>query len=57
MSLILSIWTVIVAILFTGITIWAWSGKNRERFEQAARIPMDDNDEFGDSDSGDADNG
>ena len=44
MSAILSIWTVIVAILFTGIVIWAWSAKNKERFEEAARIPLEDED-------------
>lgn len=45
MSAILSIWTVVVAILFTGIVIWAWSGKNRKRFEEAARIPLEDEEE------------
>lgn len=47
MSTILSIWTVIVAILFLGIVFWAWSGKNRERFDEAAQIPFDDDEEPG----------
>ena len=47
MSAILSIWTVIVAILFLGIVLWAWSSKNRDRFEEAAQIPFDDDDEPG----------
>lgn len=47
MIVILSIMTVIVAIAFTGITVWAWSGKNKARFEEAARIPLED-DEFDD---------
>ena len=42
MIAILSIMTVIVTIAFTGIAAWAWSDKNRERFEEAARIPLDD---------------
>ena len=44
MAIILSVWTVIVTILFTGIAAWAWSGKNKARFEEAARIPLDDDD-------------
>ena len=37
--------TVIVTIAFTGIAAWAWSSKNKARFEEAARIPLDE-DEF-----------
>lgn len=44
MITILSVWTVIVTILFTGIAAWAWSSKNKARFEEAARIPLDDDD-------------
>ncbi len=28
--------------LFIGITVWAWSKKNRARFEEASRLPLDD---------------
>ena len=27
---------------FLGIAVWAWSGRNRARFAQAARLPIDD---------------
>lgn len=37
-----SIWTVIVFIIFIGIILWAWSGKNKTAFEEAARIPLED---------------
>ena len=45
MSTILSLWTVVVLIVFLGIVIWAWSGANKARFEAAARIPLDDDDD------------
>ena len=41
-SLIQSIWTVVVMVVFIGIVLWAWSGKRKERFDQAANIPFDD---------------
>lgn len=37
-----SIWTVVLMALFVGIVAWAWSGKRRRRFEQAARLPLED---------------
>jgi len=43
-TLIQSIWTVVVLVLFVGIVIWAWSGKRKERFEEAANIPFADDD-------------
>lgn len=48
MIVILSIMTVIVTIAFTGIAAWAWSGKNKARFEEAARIPLEEDDEVSD---------
>ena len=38
-------WTVALLVVFIGIVLWAWSGKRKEHFEQAARIPLDDDDE------------
>lgn len=42
MQAIQSIWTVVVFVLFIGIVLWAWSGKNKKAFDEAARIPLDD---------------
>ena len=43
-SLIQSIWTLVVLVLFVGIVIWAWSGKRKKRFDEAANIPFEEDD-------------
>lgn len=37
-----SIVTVISLLTFLGIVAWAWSRRNKERFEEAARLPFQD---------------
>jgi cytochrome c oxidase cbb3-type subunit 4 len=37
-----SIWTVWAVVLFIGILVWALRPANRQRFEQDARIPLND---------------
>ena len=37
-------WTVVLLITFVGIVIWAFSGKRKKDFEEAARIPLEDDD-------------
>lgn len=37
-----SIVTVISLVTFLGIVMWAWSRRNRERFDEAARLPFQD---------------
>ena len=39
-SLIQSVWTLVVTVLFIGIVIWAWSGKRKKDFDEAANIPF-----------------
>ena len=39
-SLIQSVWTLVVLVLFVGIVIWAWSGKRKHDFDEAANIPF-----------------
>ena len=34
--------TVLSLVTFVGIWAWAWSKKNRARFEEAARLPFQD---------------
>lgn len=34
--------TLVLMLAFIGIVIWAWSGKRKKDFEQAARLPLED---------------
>ena len=42
------IWTIVLMVIFVGIFLWAWSSKRSTDFEEAARLPFDDEDEPGD---------
>mgnify|MGYP003574170778 CR=1 FL=1 len=39
-----SIWTVVVLVVFVGIVLWAWSGKRKQDFDEAANIPFREDD-------------
>ena len=41
-TLIQSIWTIVIMVTFLGIVAWAWSGKRKADFDEAARLPFDD---------------
>lgn len=41
-ALLDSIWTVVVLILFTGIVLWAYSGRRKADFDAAAQLPLND---------------
>ncbi|MGI9335915.1 MAG: cbb3-type cytochrome oxidase subunit 3 [Gammaproteobacteria bacterium] len=43
-GLVQSIWTVVALVVFVGIVIWAYSGKRKQDFERAARMPLEDDD-------------
>ena len=43
LSLIATVSTVMVTITFVAIVIWAWSGKRKQSFEDAANLPFDEN--------------
>ena len=40
--------TVAAFAAFVGIALWAWSGRRREQFEAAARLPFDGDEIQGD---------
>ena len=42
MSNFFSAWTVIAALIFWGVRVWAMSGAGKADFDAAARIPLDD---------------
>jgi len=50
------IWTIIVLVVFVGIVIWAWSGKRRKHFDEAARIPFEEDRHKDDQDDDDESN-
>lgn len=31
-------------VIFLGIVAWAWSGKRKAQFDEAARLPLEDDD-------------
>ena len=39
-----SIFTVLVFVTFIGIWIWAWSGKRKQAFDEAANLPFVEDD-------------
>jgi len=41
-TLLQSIWTVVIMVTFLGIVAWAWSGKRKSSFDEAARLPFDE---------------
>ena len=41
-NLLRSIVTLLAFVLFIGIVVWAWSSRNKTRFEEAARLPFED---------------
>ena len=40
-----SIWTLLVFVVFIGIVIWAYSDKQKAYFDEAAQLPLDDDDD------------
>lgn len=39
-----SLWTIVVMITFLSIVAWAYSSKRNAEFEEAARLPLEDDD-------------
>lgn len=37
-----SAWTVVAFVFFVGVVIWAWSGRRKKDFDDAARMALDD---------------
>jgi cytochrome c oxidase cbb3-type subunit IV len=40
LTLIRTLFTVVMFALFLGIALWAWSGKRKAGFDQAAHLPF-----------------
>jgi cytochrome c oxidase cbb3-type subunit 4 len=35
-------WTIALLVVFVGIVAWAWSGRRKQDFAEAANLPLDD---------------
>ena len=36
------VWTAVLLAVFAGIIVWAWSGRRKRDFEEAARLPLEE---------------
>jgi cytochrome c oxidase cbb3-type subunit 4 len=41
-TLIQSLWSIVVLVTFLGIVFWAYSSGRKSAFDEAARLPFDD---------------
>jgi len=41
-TLLQALWSIVVLVTFVGIVLWANSGKRRSAFDEAGRLPFDD---------------
>jgi cytochrome c oxidase cbb3-type subunit 4 len=37
--------TVLAFLAFVGVVVWAWSGKRKHAFDEAANLPLDDDEQ------------
>ena len=50
------VFTLVMFVLFIGICIWAWSGRRKSDFDEAAQLPLEDETQIPDTpDSGSED--
>ena len=46
------IWTAAMLAVFAAIVAWAWSGRRKRDFDEAARLPLDGDDDATESEPG-----
>jgi cytochrome c oxidase cbb3-type subunit 4 len=46
-TLIQSLWSIVILVTFIGIVLWAYSSKRKSAFDEAARLPFDDDEPGG----------
>ena len=39
-----TVWTLLAFIFFIAIVVWAYSGARKEDFDEASKLPLDDDD-------------
>ncbi|KHD06826.1 Cbb3-type cytochrome oxidase component [Candidatus Thiomargarita nelsonii] len=43
-AILQSVWTIVVMVIFLSVVVWAYSRKRKAEFDEAARLPLDDDD-------------
>lgn len=51
-TFIQALWSIVVMITFLGIVFWAYSRKRKDDFDEAARVPFEDESEHQETRSG-----
>ena len=46
MTMIRSLFTVLIFVIFIGIWVWAWSSRRKKDFDEAANLPFADEDKI-----------
>lgn len=41
-GLLHGVWTAALLVVFAAIVVWAWSGRRKRDFDEAARLPLED---------------
>lgn len=41
-DLVRALMTLVMFAVFVGIVVWAWSGKQRDRFDAASQLPLEE---------------
>lgn len=42
MGIVRGLMTLLLMVLFTAIVIWAWSARQKDKFDAAARLPLEE---------------
>ena len=42
LTLIQSLWSIVILVTFIAMVLWAYSGKRKAAFDEAAQLPFDD---------------
>ncbi|MEY6433864.1 cbb3-type cytochrome c oxidase subunit 3 [Thioalkalicoccus limnaeus] len=45
------LWTLLLMAAFVGVVVWAWSGRRKKDFDEAANLPLQEDERDSDDDS------
>ncbi len=51
LTMVHAYWTVAMLVIFVGIWVWAWSSKRKTGFDEAARLPLEEDTDIDSTDT------